>query len=467
MVIQILPLSIGITCFFLLLLLMSIRVVVSTNEVHIIQSRKSTKLYSKDSNNGNVYYRFPSCFPIIGISVIVFPTSIFDIELESYDAYDNGRVPFRVDIKAFFRVDDPSVAAQRLSSISEMKNQLVAILQGSVRKILADSDIEEVMAGRGKFGQEFTDEVREQLKEWGIITVKNIEFMDIRDTDTSKVVTNIMEKKKSLIEKDSRVAIAENCKLAQIAEICAVKEADLKKQEALLEVGSKTAVTTQEVGISQEKSKQLILQEKRMTTTKEMEVKKVQLVESANIDKDVTIINAERDREMNIINAETQGTMSVIEQTKVGEAKLAYAKQDAESIKVFSEAKLIETENNAKGIEIKGKAEGIALKEVQKVPAEIQISLAKEIGLNEGYQKYLISIENVKANKEIGIAQANALEKASMKIIVNSGDVLNGVNGLSNILTSNGGTKIVGALETLKNSEVGEALINKFFNKEN
>jgi flotillin len=58
--------------------------------------------------------------------------------------------------------------------------------------------------------------------------------MDIRDPidQSSNVVRDIMEKKKSLIEKESRMAVAENNKEAKIKEIQTKKEADVQAQEA-------------------------------------------------------------------------------------------------------------------------------------------------------------------------------------------------------------------------------------------
>ena len=63
--------------------------------------------------------------------------SIFVVDLNSYAAYDNGKVPFVVDIKAWFRVEDANNAAQRIETFIELKNQLDDIMRGAVRKILA------------------------------------------------------------------------------------------------------------------------------------------------------------------------------------------------------------------------------------------------------------------------------------------------------------------------------------------
>ena len=56
-----------------LLLALLLRRVVSTNEVHIIQSSKTTVSYGKDHDSGNTYYEWPSWIPKIGIVKIILP----------------------------------------------------------------------------------------------------------------------------------------------------------------------------------------------------------------------------------------------------------------------------------------------------------------------------------------------------------------------------------------------------------
>ena len=90
------------------------RRVVKTNEVHIVQSGGKTTSYGKDTGNGNVYYAFPSWLPLIGVSTIVLPVSVFSIKIDNYEAYDLERLPFVVDITAFFRVSVSNLASHVL-----------------------------------------------------------------------------------------------------------------------------------------------------------------------------------------------------------------------------------------------------------------------------------------------------------------------------------------------------------------
>lgn len=70
------------------------RVVVDTNKVHIVQSRKKTTSFGTNQPSGNAYYRWPSWLPLIGVTRIILPVSNFDLNLHGYKAYDKERVPF-------------------------------------------------------------------------------------------------------------------------------------------------------------------------------------------------------------------------------------------------------------------------------------------------------------------------------------------------------------------------------------
>ena len=224
----------GIVAVLFLAYLLSLRRIVPTNEVHIVQRDKVTVSYGKDAEDGvgNTYYQIPTWVPKFGIVVSKLPTTIIDIDIQGYDAYDKDRLPFLVDIKAFFRVSNFNLAASRVYSIPELTKQLEAIVKGAARSILAKEDLEVIMGERNKYGEMFTNLVTSQLREWGVESVKNIELMDIRDAHDSVVIANIMKKKKSAIEMESRKMVAENLQKAQEAEIVAKQEIQLRQQEA-------------------------------------------------------------------------------------------------------------------------------------------------------------------------------------------------------------------------------------------
>lgn len=437
--------------FLLLLIPLLLRRVVPTNEVHIVQSRKKTVSYGKDMTEGNIYYEFPSSLPIIGIVKTILPVSVFDLDLSGYEAYDKGRLPFVVDIKAFFRITDSDIAAQRVSSFDELQEQLKAVVQGAVRTILASNEIEEIMQGRSKFGDEFTKEVEAQLSNWGVSTVKNIEMMDIRDHNNSEVIKNIMDKKKSHIEMESRIEVAKNRQAAKIAEIEAIKTTELQNQQAQQEVGQRTAEKDKLIGISLQKAQQEIKEQQKATEEKGMEVLRVQEIKQAEIEKDKNIIQAEQSKQTNILIAEGEKQKNIINAEGIKQQTILKAEGNLQTQKL-----------GAEGIEAEGEAKAKAEGAMQLAPITAQIALAKEIGENEKYQQYLITVRRIESDQAIGIKQAEALREADLKVIANGGDVVSGVNKITELFSTKGGTNIAGMLEGLAQSEQGQSLIDKF-----
>ena len=413
--------------------ILNLRRVVNTNEVHIVQSANQTTSFGKDTGHGNTYYEWPSWIPVIGVTKTVLPMSNFDVDLHAYESYDKGRLPFIVDVKAFFRIKDSNIAAQRVANFDELMSQLNAIVQGAVRSILASSDIEEIIQGRSTFGEQFTNEVKEQLSAWGCEAVKNIELMDIRDSAGSFVIKNIMEKKKSYIEMQSRQEVAVNSQKAQQTEIEAQREIDLQRQQAKQTVGLRTIEAEREVEMSRQEAAQALKEKEKTTKEKEMAIVQVEHVRKAEIQREMSLIKADEEKQVQILNAEAE-----------------------------LEAKLRE----AKAIETEGQAKASAEKALQLAPVQAQIELAKEIGENKSYQQYLITIEQVKAQRDVGIEQAKALHKADIKVIANAGNPTSGLNSVMDIFSSQGGTQVGAMLEGLANTDMGKAVLNTIGVKE-
>lgn len=414
------------------------RIVVATNVVDIVQSRTSTVSYGTGQQAGNVYYRWPSWMPRIGVTIIRLPVSNFDIPLRDYEAYDKDRVPFEVDVAAFFRIYDTTKAAQRVASVAELSNQLLLIVQGAVRKVLAFDVIDSIMTERAKFGTQFTEEVMDQLKEWGVEPVKSMELMDIRDSQRggeqkSRVIANIMAKKTSHIEMQSRTEVAANMKVAQTAEIEANQAVEISKQSAEQAVGERTAEKEKRVGIAHQQAVQEVRAQEKETRERDMTVRRVELVRQAEITKDQQVVAAEQDQQTRIIIAEGQ-----------------------------LEAK----KREANGIQIEGAARAEAEKLMQLAPVQAQITLAQEIGQNPGYQSYLAIIESVKAYIIVGSEQAKALQDAEIKVIANTGKTSEGVAEVMDLFTSKGGTALAGMIEAFSQTPMGKLALAKIGIKE-
>lgn len=418
------------------------RTVVPTNMVHIVNSSSGRRVYGKDSKHGNTYYAFPDWIPKIGVSVTHFPISNFGVELQKYAAYDHKRLPFSVDVQAFFVMEDADIVSQRVSDFPELKQHLRQIVSGAVRKVCAGRPIEEILSSRSELAGDFDSEVVEQLKAWGVKPVNSIEFMNIQDAEGSKVIQDIQKKEESRIDRESRVVQAENTQQAQTKEIETQRQIELQRQEAAQQVGTRTAEKDQAIGIAQEQSKQAVAQQSKVTTERNMEVKQVEETRRAEIDKSVAITLAEQSKETQIINARADKEKQELEAA----AKLVQDQRQAEGALAIQRA-------DAEGILAIGKAKAESEKLSQLALVDPQITLAKEVGGNKPYQEYLISIKQIEVNGEVGKAQAAALENAEIQIISGPGADL--------------GKSLSGVLAGIASTPIGKAVINKAIDVQN
>jgi flotillin len=447
---------------FLAFWLFSLRRIVPTNLVHTVQRGTATTSYGVGKGS-NVYYAFPAWIPRLGVVVRELPVSNFDIELSQYAAYDKDRVPFVVDIKAFFHISDTNKAAEKVESFEELRKQLENVVQGSVRSILAKSKLEEIMEERSVFGERFTENVTVDLQNWGVSTTKNIELMDVRDASGSQVIGQIMAKRMSAIDMESRTEVAKNRKTAEQAELAAQQEIEVTRAETERLSGEAQAKSRQAIGIANAESlkksgiaEQVSMSEiamaQKTTAEKDMEVIKVKQIRQAEIDKEAAIIYSDQEKAQLEIKA--QGEKFKVE-TDAAAALDAEIKK-AEGVRVIGEA-------GAAVTLAQGNATAESKKALELASVTAQVTLAKEIGSDIGYQKYLLDVKTIEANMEVGIVQhkslAEALSKAELKLLINSGDVHSGIGKLSDLFTAKGGSQVNGMIEALKQTEEGETLL--------
>lgn len=458
----------------LIVYVLKLRRIVPSNVVHIVQRGNKTVSYGVGKGS-NVYYEFPKWFPIIGVEVRILPVSNFDIDLKNYSAYDKDRVPFLVDVKAFFHISDTNVAATKVESFEEMKKQLENVVQGAVRSILAKSPLESIMEERSIFGEQFTKAVNNDLKNWGVESIKNIELMDIRDGNDSNVIHQIMAKRMSAIDMESRTEVAKNKRAAEQAELEAQKEIDVTKAETQRMAGEAKAKSEQAIGIAkaesvkksgiaEQESLSEIAKAAKATAEQKMEVVKINEIKQAEIDKEKAIIIAEQQKKQIEIEAqankfklETDAQAEKIKVETDAAARLEAQKKEAEGKKSIGEAE-------AEVIKLKGMSEAESKKAMELAGVTAQTTLAKDIGENKSYQDYLLKIKEIEVSQIVGVAQyesmAKALAEADLKLLINSGDVHSGIGKLSDLFTSKGGSQLNGMIESLKQTEEGQAILD-------
>lgn len=452
---------VGLVLFFWTI---ALRRVVPVNEVHIVQTRRNTVSYGKGFAS-NTYYEWPSRIPMIGLVRVTLPVSNFSIDLPDYAAYDKERVPFLVHVMAFFRISDSNTAAQRVASFEELKEQLTAIVQGSVRTVLAAHEIDQIMLDRSRFGEAFTKEVMPQLGGWGVEAIKNIELMDIRDSKDSEVIQNIMAKRTSGIERESRLVVADNSRQAEMAEIAAKREIEMSRQQAAEQVGLRTAEKDKNVGVANEQSAQQVKVQQRETAAKEMDVVQVKTVRGAEINREAAVIAAAQAKDVSIVQADAAKQVAVVSAEGNKQVAIVSAEGQKQQTVLTAEGQLEAARRNAEGITLEGNAKGQAETAILMAPVDAQIKLAEKIGSDQGYQTYLLGIRNIEAAQAVGTAQAEALKSADVKVISNAGTPGKGLSSVMDLFSADGGTAVASMLEGLAQSPEGKKLLEKFANK--
>ena len=385
------------------------------------------------------------------------PLYVFDIKLETYQAYDNGKIPFDVDVTAFFVIKEAEQAAKRVADFDELRNQLREIVKWSVRKTLAQYDIQEIMEARWDLADKFYQEIMNAVKEWWV-ELKNIEFMDIIDAEWFEVIRNLLEKKRKTIETESEKQVALKNKEREIVEAEARKEAEIKRIESekeakLAQIEADKLTRTQEVEkeklvkLQEEEAKKQVYEKQKETKQKELDIKLLEEEKKAEIQKVKEIIDAEKEKEIEIKNAEAKAKSLELD----AEAK-------ARAVELEAEAKQIAVEKEwlakAKSIDYVGTAE-----------AKNKMEMAKALNaFTEAALEYLIQELQLKYTSKVDLEKAKALEKADIKVISTGANGNEGMNSFMDLFSSKGGANLGAMIESFKNT-VWEEKFNEIIKK--
>ena len=468
------------------------RRMVPMSEIHIVRSRNATLVFGQvakakelvealtkenknviqvDANSGNCYYEWPVWLPVIGVKTKKIPLANFDILLPEYEAWDRDKLPFMVDVKAFFHIFDYRKAAERIKDMDELYKQLESIVIGATRQVFGENDLEVIMIKRSEYGARFTEVVRDSLAEWGVATVRNIELMDMRDSKGEKVIENIRNKKKSVIEKESRIEVAKNNKEAEMFVLETKQAVDIKAQEVQQQVGIRTAETKQAVGIADEQSSQKIQEQSKVTMDKQMDVQLTKETREADIRKQTAIIDSEKAVETakilkneTVINAEAAQKKKELDAAADKTQKVLAAEAKTKEIELVAGADLTKALNEAKGIQANGEATASAEKLLQLATVAAQLELTAKVGpdvlykIEELKNALQIGLKEMEARKEIGVAQAAALEKADVKIFGNN--LHGGLKKFSDMVSPEGALNLGATLDVLRNTPAIAAVLD-------
>ena len=173
----------------------SLRKVVATNEVHIVQSKNKTVVYGKNTKTGNVYREIPPWVPGFGVIVTQLPSTILNISFSDFVVRDNNMIPFVVGVRAYVVIEDYILAATRIFTINELKEHLTGVLQTIVRKTFGQKSLIDILKERNDFGSIFTEACKEEFKLWGTAPLGTIEIVSLGDYKDYKILQEIETRK--------------------------------------------------------------------------------------------------------------------------------------------------------------------------------------------------------------------------------------------------------------------------------
>jgi len=180
-------------------------------------------------------------------------------------------------------------------------------------------------------------------------------------------------------------------------------------------------------------------------------VVQVKNVRSAEIDREVAVITAAQAKEVAIVQADAAKQVAIVG-----------AEGNKQETVLTAEGKLEAARRNAEGLAVEGAAKGSAETAILMAPVDSQIKLAEKIDSDQGYQNYLRGIRNIEAVQAVGIAQAEALKTAEIKVISNAGTPAKGLASVMDLFSAGGGTAVASMLEALAQSPEGKKLLEKF-----
>ncbi len=126
----------------------------------------------------------PGLFFIIPIvdRMVKVDLRVVTLDIPSQEAITRDNVTVKVNAVAYFRVVDPS---QAIVKVEDFRRATWQIAQTSLRSVLGQSDLDELLARRDEINQQLQVIIDEQTEPWGI-KVSIVEVKDVELPDTMK-----------------------------------------------------------------------------------------------------------------------------------------------------------------------------------------------------------------------------------------------------------------------------------------
>jgi regulator of protease activity HflC (stomatin/prohibitin superfamily) len=171
----------------------------------------------------------PGIFLIIPLvdRMVKVDLRVVTLDIPSQEAITRDNVTVRVNAVAYFRVVDPSDA---IVQIEDYHRATWQIAQTSLRSVLGQSDLDEVLIHRDEINQKLQQIIDEQTEPWGIkvsiVEVKDVELPDSMKRAMARQAEAEREKRAKIIHAQGEFGAAQQ--LQDAARVISVEPAALQ-----------------------------------------------------------------------------------------------------------------------------------------------------------------------------------------------------------------------------------------------
>ena len=359
--------------------------IVPPSEAHLVVMHSKRVVVSPDekvaTDGKKTYFAIPKFVPFLGRNIRVMDVTIKEI-IDRQETYEKNQARYQVKSSLKYRIEDVKRAAETFTNDTELKEMLKEVVRASVRAVTVKYDVVVARANKQLMSREIAAQMIDDLQGWGLKLI-NFQLVDFQDTETSSIVSDISKRREVEIQSETRERNAEKIKQAR------VKEAESEEKAKQREIEKDRVV-----GEALQIKFKLIAEKEKLAREQEFEVKKVEQVKQAEITKAEKIVQAE----------EKERTEEIFKRQKKleGEGDRARAEERAKG--------------DAAPIREKGIAEALAKE-------KLQAALNK---FSDAAIRALVAEQIVQKDKEVGIAGAEALAKADLKVFAGDGEGKNG-----------------------------------------
>lgn len=355
-------------------------------EAHLVITPSKKMIVSSDdsiaTDGKKTYFSIPSGIPLIGRQVRIMDLTIKEAVVEQ-ESYEKNQARFKVKSSTKYRISNVNRAAETFDNDEELRKQLEEVIISSTNAVAALYDVVDMRSKKKQMSQAIHEEMQDDLEQWGLSLI-SFQLIDFRDTEDSKIISDISKRREVEIEARTREENAEKKKNARI------KEADAEELAKSREIAKDQVIAERE-----QNKEQKIAEQRKLAEQKRFDVVQVQVVRQAEIDKEKAIVQANQNKETETINKETK--------------------------KLIGEGDRLKQEEIAKG-------EAAPIREKGLAEAEAKEKL--QAALNKFGDKAIMALtaeKIVEMQKEVGIETAKALTAADVKVFAGGdGETKNG-----------------------------------------